>query len=176
MKLVLRQCKENDIDALVVLSKNTFTKAFEKDNHPDDFESYINIAFNKDTLLTQLLNQDSFFYFVYWENRLIGYLKINQHQAQTDLKSDECMELERIYIIDEFQGHGHGKLILDKLRKIGVQANKHFLWLGVWEKNVKAIRFYQRHGFIKFGTHPYYIGTDKQTDWLMRCDLTKKVD
>lgn len=97
---------------------------------------------------------------------------MNQHQAQTDMKSDDGMELERIYILDEFQSRGYGKWILDKLIQLGLQAYKSFLWLGVWEKNEKAIRFYQRHGFVKFGTHPYYIGKDKQTDWLMRLDLS----
>ncbi len=171
MELDLRQCKEIDVDTLAVLSKDTFSEAFEKDNNPRDFKSYINSAFNRDTLLKQLRNPNSIFYFVYADNRLIGYLKINQLQAQTDVKSKEGIELERIYIKDEFQGQGYGALLIQKLRKIGIQAKRRFLWLGVWEKNVKAIQFYQRHGFSKFGTHPYYIGTDKQTDWLMRCDL-----
>jgi ribosomal protein S18 acetylase RimI-like enzyme len=176
VELDVRHCKEIDIDTLVVLSRDTFSKAFEKDNNPLDFKSYINSAFNRDTLLQQLQNPDSFFYFVYSENRLIGYVKINQLQAQTDLKSEDGMELERIYIKDEFQGQGYGTLLLQILKEKGKQAKKCFLWLGVWEKNVKAIQFYQTHGFSKFGTHPYYIGTDKQTDWLMRCDLTKVED
>ncbi len=176
MNLDFRQCKESDISALVLLSKTTFTKAFQKDNDPDDFESYLNTAFSRDTLLKQLRNQDSFFYFIYLNTQLLGYLKLNQHQAQTDIKTDDSMELERIYILEEFQGQGYGTLILQKLRKIGLQRNKRFLWLGVWEKNVNAIRFYERHGFVNFGTHPYYIGTDKQTDWLMKCDLTKEID
>ncbi len=163
------------MDVLVTLSKETFTKAFEKDNDPQDFKLYISTAFSKETLLEQLRNHDSFFYFVYLKNIVIGYVKMNQHEAQTDIKSDDGMELERIYILDEFQSKGYGKWILDKLIHLGLQAYKSFLWLGVWEKNEKAIRFYQRHGFAKFGTHPYYIGKDKQTDWLMRLDLKKEV-
>jgi ribosomal protein S18 acetylase RimI-like enzyme len=176
VELEFRQCKENDITALVLLSKSTFTKAFEKDNDPDDFENYIKIAFSRDTLLKQLRNQNSFFYFVYFNELLLGYLKLNQYQAQTELKTDDSMELERIYILEEFQGQGYGTLVLQKLKDIGLQRNRRFIWLGVWEKNVNAIRFYQRHGFVNFGTHPYYIGTDKQTDWLMKCDLIKEIE
>lgn len=171
MELDLKQCTEFDIDALVLISKTTFTKAFEKDNNPQDFESYIATAFSRETLLSQLSNPDSFFYFAYFEEKLVGYLKINLNKAQTDVKTEDGLELERIYILDNFQGQGYGALILDKLMGIGLDTQKSFVWLGVWEKNVKAIQFYQRHGFVKFGTHPYYIGMDKQTDWLMRCDL-----
>lgn len=173
MDLDFRQCKESDISALVRLSKHTFTKAFKKDNNPDDFQNYIKTAFSRETLLKQLRNPNSFFYFVYFNELLLGYIKLNQHQAQTELKTDDSMELERIYILEEFQGQGYGTLILQKLRKIGLQRNMCFLWLGVWEKNVNAIRFYEKHGFVNFGTHPYYIGNDKQTDWLMKWDLTK---
>lgn len=172
MELDLIQCKQSDINALVLLSKSTFTKAFEKDNDPEDFKRYINTAFSKHTLLMQLQNQDSSFYFVYINKQLLGYFKLNQHQAQTDIQEDDSMELERIYIQEEFQGQGYGAVLLNRIIEIGLKANKSFLWLGVWQQNVKAIRFYERYGFVKFGTHPYYIGTDKQTDWLMKRELT----
>lgn len=171
MELVLRLCTDDDIDTLVEISKETFTTAFEKDNDPKDFENYINTAFNSQTLLEQIRNVDSVFYFTYVKGQLIGYIKINQHQAQTDVKLDHSMELERIYVVDAFQNKGYGKLILNKVIQLGLKANKKFLWLGVWERNLNAIRFYERLGFVKFATHPYYIGTDKQTDWLMRLDL-----
>ena len=87
------------------------------------------------------------------------------------MKLEESMELERIYVLKEFQGLGHGERILNKVKRLAVEAGKSFLWLGVWEKNTRAIKFYEKHGFVKFGTHPYYIGSDKQTDWLMRFDL-----
>lgn len=172
MDLDFRQCTGNDIDKLLTISKSTFINAFEKDNEPDDFKAYISIAFNEEVLLSQLRNPDSFFYFVYLDTQVIGYVKLNQNQAQTELREADGIELERIYVIEAFQGCGHGLVILLKVQEIAVSLQKRFVWLGVWEKNEKAIRFYQRHGFSKFGTHPYYIGADKQTDWLMRCDLT----
>jgi len=81
------------------------------------------------------------------------------------------MELERIYVLEEFQGRSYGAVILQKVKEVAISAQKQFIWLGVWEKNTRAIIFYERYGFKKFGTHPYYIGTDKQTDFLMRLDL-----
>jgi ribosomal protein S18 acetylase RimI-like enzyme len=170
--LGFRQCKGTDIDQLLAISKSTFINAFEKDNEPDDFKAYISSAFNEKVLLTQLKNPDSFFYFVYLDRQVIGYVKLNQKQAQTELRAADAMELERIYVLESFQGRGYGLRILRKVQEIALSSQKRFVWLGVWKKNENAIRFYQRHGFTKFGTHPYYIGTDEQTDWLMRCDLT----
>lgn len=58
------------------------------------------------------------------------------------------------------------------IKNIGHNRNKKILWLGVWQENKGAIQFYERHGFQKFGTHPYFIGSDEQTDWLMRFHLS----
>ena len=82
------------------------------------------------------------------------------------------MELERFYILNEFQGLQIGQSVLQKVLKIAEEKGVAFLWLGVWDKNSRAIRFYERHGFKKFGSHPYYLGKDKQTDYLMKIDLT----
>ena len=81
------------------------------------------------------------------------------------------MELERIYVKSEFQRNKIGLFMLNNIKRIATSKNKSYLWLGVWEKNGKAIRFYEKNGFIKFGKHPYYIGTDKQMDWLMKLNL-----
>ena len=81
------------------------------------------------------------------------------------------IELERIYVKRTFQGNQVGHWMLNHIKYIATKKKKNYLWLGVWEKNVNAIRFYEKNGFIKFGEHPYYIGSDKQMDWLMKLNL-----
>lgn len=159
------------MNALIDISRKTFVDAFEKDNDPIDFITYINEAFEKSTIQKQLQNSDSTFYFVYKDAALVGYFKLNVNAAQTDIKTEESLELERIYVLQEFQGEQIGKQMLQETLKIASSMQKEFIWLGVWENNKDAIRFYQKHDFVKFGTHPYYIGKDKQTDWLLRFDL-----
>jgi len=153
------------------MSKGTFSDAFEADNDPKDFKEYIDVAFSQEKLWEEFKESNTDFYFVNQKENCIGYFKLNVGNAQSDLKLEESMELERIYVLKEFQGRGHGERILNKVKRLAAQAGKSFLWLGVWEKNTRAIKFYEKHGFVKFGTHPYYIGSDKQTDWLMRFDL-----
>ncbi len=172
MNLRLQRCSASHIEQLAAISRTTFIDAFEKDNNPEDFKAYIDFAFNRGKLLGELKGLDTTFYFVYKNADLVGYLKLNENDAQTEIKSEGGMELERIYVLRDFQGQHIGQWLLNEAKKIASLKKKSFLWLGVWEKNVSAIRFYQNHGFSKFGTHPYYIGKDEQTDWLMRVELT----
>lgn len=165
-------CGLSHLNELTEISKRTFVEAFEKENNPLDFKNYIAQAFAMETLKKELCNKDTFFYFVSKDEKLIAYFKLNIGNAQTDLKLKESMELERIYVLLEFQGNGIGERMLQKVKEMAKEELKSFLWLGVWEKNVSAIKFYERHGFNKFGTHPYFIGKDKQTDWLMRFDFS----
>lgn len=171
MQLRLHKCDSDDLRPLANISRKTFTDAFEKDNNPQDFKAYVDYAFKEDKLLVEMQNPNTSFYFVFKDAIRVGYLKLNEKEAQTDIKSDKSIELERIYILQDFQGHRIGKWILGQVKKIASEKHKEFIWLGVWEKNTKAIGFYRKHGFSKFGTHPYYVGSDKQTDWLMRFDL-----
>lgn len=174
MRLRLQKCTPADLDLLAKISRKTFVDAFEKANNPIDFKNYTNQAFSHDSLLRELDNTDTSFYFVFKDTHLSGYFKLNENQSQTDLKSKETIELERIYVLQNFQGQQIGKWILNRVKKIAFEKQKKFLWLGVWEENGKAIKFYEKHGFSKFAKHPYYIGNDKQTDWLMRCAIKKR--
>ena len=171
MVLKYRKCGLADLQKLVSISKRTFCDAFQKDNEPNDFQTYINKAFSTEQIASELDNSNSSFYFVYDNETLVAYFKLNDGETQTDLKLAESMELERIYVLQDFQGRHIGEQLLSRIKVLAKGANKNFLWLGVWENNLKAIQFYQRHGFYKFDTHPYYIGSDKQTDWMMRFDL-----
>jgi len=176
MQLEYRICNLSDIDQLIYLSKTTFVASFESQNNPKDFEEYIHFAFSKEKLTSELSNPNSSFYFVYLGKDLIGYFKLNINDAQTDIKSEEAIELERIYVLGSFQGMGLGSQILDHVRQLALKTGKSYLWLGVWERNARAIALYQRNGFKKFGTHPYLIGDDEQLDWLMRFDLANLSD
>ena len=171
MALTFNQCQRKDLDDLVALSKNTFVEAFEKNNDPTDFKNYISEAFSRNTIEKQLENPESAFYFAFKDKQLMGYIKINHGSAQTEELIGQCIELERIYIKSDFRNKGYGKELLNFAIDLARKSDQDFIWLGVWQKNTHAVRFYERYGFKKIGTHPYFIGKDKQIDWLMRLDL-----
>lgn len=171
MELSHRKCKLSDLKVLARLSRKTFRDAFEKDNDPNDFSNYMKSSFSLEQLKRELQNPATSFYFTKLNDSLVGYFKLNELGAQTDIKENESIELERIYILKDHQGKGIGKWMLDEVKTLAKAKNKRYVWLGVWERNQDAIRFYEREGFTKFGRHPYYIGKDKQMDWLMRFNL-----
>jgi ribosomal protein S18 acetylase RimI-like enzyme len=102
---------------------------------------------------------------------LAGYIKLNESEAQTDINDPNSMELERIYLKQPYQGKGLGKTLLNYAVNIAAENDKLYIWLGVWEKNTKAIQFYKRNGFYKIDTHPFIMGSEEQTDFIMKKDL-----
>lgn len=82
------------------------------------------------------------------------------------------MEISRLYVLEEFLGIGLGKDLLDYAFDFARKQGLEYVWLGVWEKNARAIRFYEKNGLVKFGTHPFPFGDEIQTDWLMKKTVT----
>lgn len=167
----LSPCTDGDLATLRDLSIATFREAFESQNDPEDFWQYLTTAFSKSRLQEELANPQMNFYFAWSGDCLAGYCKLNTHEAQTELKDPDGLEIERIYVAASFQGKGVGALMLREIEALAFQRGVRYLWLGVWQKNRGAIRFYQRHGYEIIGEHPYYIGSDRQTDWIMRREL-----
>ncbi len=162
----------NDVPDLHKISTETFYESFAAMNRESDIQKYMDTHLSEAKLLSEINHPHSEFYFVRLHDELVGYLKINYKDAQTELKDQNGLEIERIYIRKEFHGHRLGKFLFDKALQRARGLRTDFLWLGVWEKNNKAIAFYARMGMEAFGTHPFQLGDDGQTDILMRIFLT----
>lgn len=163
------------VKALKKIGKETFTEAFSSVNNPDDFRQYLETAFNEKQLVRELRTPGCRFFFLYFEEELAGYSKINTGKAQSEIKDAEGMEIERIYVRKAYQGRGLGACMLSRFQEMALSEGKSYLWLGVWEKNLNAIRFYKQHGFATFGKHPYYVGGDRQIDLMMRLELAPRI-
>ena len=171
MNCYLKQCVTKDFDTLRELSIKTYYETFAHLNTKDDMDAYLEDAFNVEKLTKQLNDTNSEFYFLYHNDCLAGYLKLNEAPSQTDINDSESLEIERIYVSSEFQGLGLGRFLMEQAIAKAVEKNKKYAWLGVWEKNEKAIRFYKKNGFYEIGTHTFTMGEDVQTDYVMRKDL-----
>lgn len=172
MPLVFRECVMDDLVTLQEISYKTYSDTFGHMNKPTNMRAYLEQAFNIDKLRNELSNPNSSFYFLYSDDKLLGYLKLNEYKAQTDIYDPQSLEIERIYVLKEFQGIGLGSFLIEKAIEIANARKKSYVWLGVWEKNHKAISFYKKHGFYVIGQHPFFMGEEEQTDFIMRKDLT----
>ncbi|NAS32499.1 GNAT family N-acetyltransferase [Flavobacteriaceae bacterium R38] len=166
--LVLQKVTADEIEDLVNISIQTYRDQFEKDNNPEDFEAYVKQAFSKASLIKELENPDSSFYFAYLGEKLVAYIKLNTKTAQTDIQEPNAIELQRIYVYKEFQRKKIGERLVQKIVANASEKGYDYLWLGVWEHNPNAIRFYERVGFKAFSSHSFMVGTDEQTDILMK--------
>ena len=136
----------SDLEALKELGKETFLDSFSWGNTVENMKLYMNKAFADEQLSSEITNPCSEFYFALDNNRPVGYVKINFEEAQNELKGEQCLELERIYVRKAYQGNRVGQMLFDKVREIAEIRNMDFIWLGVWDKNPGAIRFYERNG------------------------------
>lgn len=162
----------SDVHDLLALSYKTFYDAFFVPfNSAEDFEAYTSVAFNVDKLLSEINNPYSVFYFALIGDEKAGYMKLNYSLAQTELQDENAVEIERIYVLETHQGKKIGNQLLDFAVAKAIEAKLQYIWLGVWEHNIDARRFYERAGFVKFGSHDFWVGNDKQTDFLMKKEL-----
>jgi hypothetical protein len=160
-----------DVNILEQISKQTYFDAFSWGNSPENMRAYLDSSLSEEKLLEELKEPKSEFYFAKINQRLIGYFKINFGDAQTDIDDHNAQELERIYVIKEFQGKQIGQKLLNKVLGIAKKNQMDYLWLGVWEKNEGAIRFYERNGFSVTGSHPFRMGDEIQIDLIMKLSL-----
>lgn len=160
-----------DLQQLKSLSITTFSEAFMKFNKEEDMLDYLNVAFTDIQLSKELSNLNSTFYFAYRERELAGYIKVNLGPAQTDIQDSNSLEIERIYVLEKHQGKKVGFHLFDKALAIAKENKVDIIWLGVWEENQQAIDFYEKLGFTRFGKHSFLLGTDEQTDILMKRNI-----
>lgn len=160
-----------DVKELGKISRQTYLDAFSGENSPENMRAYLDSSLSEEKLLEELKEPKSEFYFAEMNHKTIGYFKINFGDAQTDLLDPNAMELERIYVVKEFQGKKIGQELLNKALEIAKKNQMDYLWLGVWEKNQGAIRFYERNGFSVTGSHPFRMGDEIQTDLIMKLPL-----
>ncbi len=161
----------SEIRELQDLSRQTFIETYALKNTKENIEDYLSNSFTFEKLSEEINNPNSEFYFAKTGNKSIGYLKVNLEQAQTELQDSKALEIERIYVLQEYHGKKTGQMLLGKAFQIANHHNIDYIWLGVWEKNPEAIKFYKKNGFIQFGKHIFKVGDDEQTDIMMKLDL-----
>ena len=161
----------SEVDTLLNLSRKTFYDAFAHQNNPDDFEAYAAVAFTRDQLLSELENPESAFYFAVSDGEPIGYIKLNYGNAQAEYQEADGVEVSRLYVHADHQGKKIGNQLLDFAINKSKDEGLKYIWLGVWDQNHAAQRFYARNAFEPVGTHAFVIGSDVQTDILMKREL-----
>jgi ribosomal protein S18 acetylase RimI-like enzyme len=161
----------NDLEKLQKIGKQTFVETFSAVNTAENMVKYLEENLSLEQLLSELNDSNAAFYLALNNNDIVGYLKLNTGVAQTELKDNQSLEIERIYVLKAFHGKNIGQLLFEKAIQEAKKIHATYVWLGVWEQNQRAINFYKKNGFVEFDKHIFILGNDEQTDIMMKLEL-----
>ena len=162
---------DEDIKKLQTIAKQTFTETFGSQNTAEDLAKFLNEEYDFNKLKSEVADPESFYYFCYFNDELAGYLKLNIGSAQTESDYPEALEIQRIYVLQKYQGQKIGLSMMQHTIAVAKKIKKSQVWLGVWKKNLKAQAFYRKSGFEKVGSHDFVLGDDIQTDYILVKEL-----
>lgn len=170
--LVINRVNVANLNELVQISKQTYLETFfEAFNDDEAYHAYTAEAFCCERLEMELADANTAFYFASADGIAVGYIKINYLSSQTVFYGNFAAELERIYVLSGYHHQRIGKALLAYAINLARVKGFFRLWLTVWEHNHKAIKFYERNGFIQSDTRNYQVAGDPQTDFLMDIHL-----
>ena len=166
--ILIRKADKNDAAAIAAISRKTFYDTFAGHNTPENMHLFMNEQFTEEQLIAEVGAEGNIFLVAIAEGEMAGYAFLRQVVNPPGLGNVPAIELARIYSLQSMIGRGVGKALMQKCIEVAVAQGKKVLWLGVWEHNQRAIEFYTRWGFEQFSSHDFVLGTDVQTDWMMK--------
>jgi ribosomal protein S18 acetylase RimI-like enzyme len=169
--VTIRTASIRDARLLADLGAKTFHDTFKPSNTEKDMELYLAKNFSTEQLERELKEAGTTFIIAEHNGEAVGYAKMRTQEEPEGLNESNQIEIERFYSRKEYFGKAVGKTLMEACLKIGKAAGHKVAWLGVWEHNPRAIAFYEKWGFQRFGTHAFVLGTDLQTDILMKKEI-----
>ena len=160
-----------DAKRLSELGAKTFYDTFAKDNTPENMATHLKKSFSPEIQFAELSDPENIFLIVEHESQPIGYAQLILHSKEETLTGNKPLEIRRIYATQEYLGKGVGKALMQAAIQEAKQRDCDSLWLGVWEKNPRAIDFYRKWGFKEVGMHTFKVGDDPQRDFVMELAL-----
>lgn len=171
MSIIIRIATKDDAELIADISRQTFFDTFAPFNTKEDMDKFMNETFTKEKLMAEVAAPGNIFLMAYDGDEVVGYARLRENNNPKPLEGKQTLEIARIYVTQNSIGKGVGKALMKKAFAIAKEKAKQVVWLGVWEKNRRAIDFYKKWGLEKFSEHPFILGNDVQTDWLMKKEL-----
>ena len=168
----IKKCSLDDILDLQKIYRQTFFETFSEQNSEENMRIFLDKAYSEEKLKSEIENKESETFLAVENQKILGVLKINTGNAETESGLENSLEIQRIYILKEFKGLGIGTVFMHLAEKKARELGVSFIWLGVWEKHFPAQKFYMDKGFRRFSEHAFVLGDDIQTDFLMKKELS----
>ena len=165
--VTVRRAVVADASVLAELGASTFTETFAEANTPEDFAAYMAASFSEAIQRAELEDANTTVFLAEREGEALGYIMVREGRTPSCIAVEETLEIARLYARKSTLGTGVGATLMQRALAEAANRGKDAVWLGVWEHNARAIRFYEQWDFHPAGTQPFLLGTDLQTDLVM---------
>ena len=165
--MLIRAGTVQDAAALAAFAARTFAETFAADNSVADMQAHVSRAYGVAQQTAELTSPSVITLIAEADGRLVGYAQLRRGPAPPCVQPEETVELHLFYVDAPAHGTGVAQGLMAAVRDAAGAAGAGHVWLGVWERNARAIRFYAKCGFVDVGSHDFVLGTDRQTDRVM---------
>jgi hypothetical protein len=169
--LDIRQANDGDASSIIELAQKTFVETYGETNKKENVELYMATMFSMDKICAEIRGDAERFYIAFNNGTPVGFTKMRSDRHARGLDGKRAIEIERIYVLKDFQGLKVGKELLDKCKSVASEEDYKIIWLQVWQRNSKAVQFYQKGGFVIYETATFQFGDEVHQDYVMRYDF-----
>ncbi|WP_259015435.1 GNAT family N-acetyltransferase [Emticicia fluvialis] len=164
----IRLAAITDAPPLRELSETTFRDTYTEYNTPENMEKHVAKNFTIEQIEKELKDPANQYVVCEDGDTLTAFVKLVSNHAAKGLEGENAIEIERIYVRKALHGQQLGRKLIDFCTDWAKENGFSVIWLGVWEHNHNAMRFYEKMGYERFGEHSFVLGDDNQTDYLMK--------
>lgn len=171
MKVSIRRATEADAELLSSMALKIFLDTFSEGNRPDDIALHAERAYSPEIQLRELRDETKAWFIAEADGEPAGFAMVGEPESKSCADFESPVELFRFYVDQAWHGLGVARPLMDAVEEFARSTGGKTICLGVWERNPRAIRFYEKTGFRDVGSQPYLLGEDLQTDRVMVRDI-----
>jgi diamine N-acetyltransferase len=167
-EIIIRLSTYEDTASMREVAINSYYHTFAAYNTPENMEAFLTDSYSLKKLQAEFYEPNSVLYLACAKEEVIGFVRLRETDEVKDKLGDNTIELQRLYIHTDYQGRQVGRKLMEASLAYAKQKDFDWIWLGVWERNFNAQKFYAKWGFEKFGEHTFQMGDDPQIDWILK--------
>ena len=169
--MTIRRATIEDAAALTAFGRRVFAATFGPDNTPADLHAYLEQTYLEPRQREEIANPDMETLLVEADGALAAFAQLREGPAGEGIIDNEPIELWRFYVDPSWHGRGLARTLMGAAEDAARARGARTMWLGVWERNLRAQTFYRRQGFTVVGTQVFQLGADPQCDLVMAKQL-----
>lgn len=169
--LRIRRATSADAELISVLGARTFVTSFGAQNTPENLAKHLANAFGEGIQTRELADPAITYLIADLDGRTAGYAQVREGDAPPCVTGVSPVEVRRFYVVNDYHGTGIAQALMNACADEARRRGGRTLWLGVWDQNPRAIRFYTKWGFEDAGGQTFMLGDDPQQDRVLACSL-----